>query len=75
MGCNVGQSGELMVNVTLGMFTNPEVWPGPGTPAVHPLPIPLNPKFVGKTIYSQGFFVDLSLGKVSMSWALDWTMG
>lgn len=60
LGCLPDQPGEVMLGFTFqAMFTSPQPWPGPGTPAVHPLPIPALEVLCGAQVFVQGFWIDL----------------
>lgn len=58
-GCQPGTNGLLYVNV-FGPFhvSGPEIWAGPGMPACHTLPVPLDPSMCGIRCIGQGVWID-----------------
>ena len=73
-----GALGEVMIDVFTqpGWFFTPAViWQGPGTPAIHSLPIPCSPLFNGLTVYTQGAFWDPVAGFTIVTEALEVTIG
>jgi hypothetical protein len=77
-GCS-GGLGALLINITTApnpmLVTGPVPWLGPGVPAVHLLPVPLNPVFCGFTIHTQGLWLSLTSGALRLSEGLYFTMG
>lgn len=79
-GCAPGGFGNLQLALvpTPILLSGIVGWPGPGTPAVHPFPIPFDSGLCGANVSLQGFWFDptvLPSGRLAFSWALDLVLG
>lgn len=69
-----GAAGEALVDVGNLFVGSVQVWPGPGTPAVHRVTIPCHPLLHGVAVHTQGAFLSPS-AQVVLTNALDLTAG
>ncbi len=71
-------AGEALITVAPGGFLwmlGPEVWAGPGQPALFHVPLVANPGLLGVELYSQGLFVDPNDFDLVLTRAVDLTIG